>query len=258
MSLTMNTAPDWTKTKTAEVALWVEKEFNIPGFANLLCVRVSTSTRRRASWGGISYKKGACRPFVSLAIWYQLTCSNFTEYRQFANHTVIGNIQNNQKASIAALICHEVAHAIDHYTQVINQVTQVDQLVQAEMSSIQVVNTPLKGHGARWQTIYAILRKQFVNNGVTDVAVKEAGQRRSTQNVQKIEPRKDAIVVKQVKGRSGVLLAAYMTNGKTLAYGRRVPYGTRNIFVMYNLEGEIIKTMENGRGARRWVKENLM
>jgi hypothetical protein len=79
----------------------------------------------------------------------------YTEY--FKDDPVIGNVKGNKYRYIRALICHEFAHAVDFSSSY-----KTPRSV-AFHSSKKLEKEQRRFHAKRWQNIYSILRKKFIN-----------------------------------------------------------------------------------------------
>ena len=77
------------------------------------------------------------------------------EYASIARDSDIGDLVGeltDKRAPVAAILCHEIAHAIDHT----NRYIVID---NRDMGSYE------RGHGKRWQEIYRLLRTNYLSTG---------------------------------------------------------------------------------------------
>lgn len=132
-------------------------QFKLP-----LKVRLSFSTKRNRSWGGVT--SDWQNPKISLAlnkykcrVWENDKCS-FPEYASYAGDRHIGSLFNVtwQKAT-ATLVAHELAHAIQWYVP--------NDVVCKVIGNI--AND--RGHGEYFRAIYRHLRLNLINNVEFDV-----------------------------------------------------------------------------------------
>lgn len=126
-------------------------------------VRCDFNPRRKRSWGGLRRVGGRGNPrvpFMSLVLGRYVgdtAHTTFSEYKRFADDPVIGTFEGkNWEMALACLIAHEIGHCV--------QYTVKDETVLDELGPRK------RGHGDFWQNIYAILRKEFINQHNIPVA----------------------------------------------------------------------------------------
>lgn len=112
------------------------------------------SKRRTTSKGGLSKLDGIWVPFINIAMHnYTQPCHiyRFYEYKSYDEDKVIGGFySNNIEHRIAAVICHEMAHAIQFWRKFYCNLQNV------------------KPHGDDFKKYYAALRQVYVNNELPD------------------------------------------------------------------------------------------
>ena len=82
----------------------------------------------------------------------------FNEYKSIAADPEIGYaVFEDPYGPVAALIAHEIAHAIDYTAG------------RQELEG-RTYGPSGSGHGAKWQAIYRVLRRHYVNNGAYKAA----------------------------------------------------------------------------------------
>ena len=262
VELTTDNAKSWTKAKTLEMARWVEDHFEIEGFASKLILRISTAPSRKRSWGGRKWKGGYQVPYMSLSLRHRLMmmkngASRFQEYALISKHPVIGTIENTTPdVMITALIAHEMAHAIDYCTRGFGSPVELAALVDNKIDlSIANHDGRARGHGARWQAIYAVLRVQFVNNGVTNPVC------RVKDEVAKGRTRKNKVTINTARQYigSGRTAIGYYYNDVIVAVGVSEKFSFR-IWPVDENKARIggVEYLNNGRLARRWVMDNIV
>ena len=138
--------------KTIEVA--EQQKMVEPGFK--VSIEISTSAARKRSWGGSSYRTG---PFIKLAVAQYMGSQNatnnlFHEYRSFASSPVIGSVRGTAEKTLATLVVHEVAHAIQYGVR--------------SGSFHDSVIDDTGSHGVLWKSIYATLRNAIINGDAFD------------------------------------------------------------------------------------------
>ena len=144
----------------AEMQPYVKRVFNFK--YNPSTCRVIVRTTGRCSYGGLERHSTEKIPyfnltFVDLLSYKDDDVGTYCEYEDLAHDTVIGDIDCDWKTWVRALVAHELAHAIDHaccYT------TPTHARKPIRMQDAIANST----HGQRWQHIYRLLRKQFVNS----------------------------------------------------------------------------------------------
>jgi predicted SprT family Zn-dependent metalloprotease len=83
----------------------------------------------------------------------------FKEYEHIESDPEIGTLYaSNWKEYVTAIVCHEIAHCIDHYARINSVSVPVTgtEWPRTEMSQL--------GHEHSWQSIYRFLRNRFVNH----------------------------------------------------------------------------------------------
>jgi len=131
-------------------------------------IKFDFSKRRVSSRGGINKVDGIWMPFISIAMHNYTQPSNiyrFYEYKSYDEDKVIGGFySNNIEHRIIAVICHEMAHAIQFWHTYYNNIQNV------------------KPHGEEFKTYYAALRQVYLNNNLPDQ--KDMGKRyRALKNI---------------------------------------------------------------------------
>ena len=250
----------WTLAKSKEIATWMETKFGINGFAENLEIRISDSPKRRCSWGGI--RRG--NPYISLSI-KSAQSGIFREYTQIGFHPIIGDIIGDWKTYVTALVCHELAHAVDWlYCRSSNFLKDDNKAIGQNIKNKVMPhsstyhlngNRQWKGHELFWQSLYAILRVQFVNNGVTNVHVADTKPKATR------KPANRTIEVDRRRNQRGMVISVYKVNGKRIAYGyvRDLGWGRRDFVIADGSDiNNRLTIIQNGKGARRWIKENIL
>lgn len=112
------------------------------------------SKRRTTSKGGIARLDGIWIPFINIAMHNYTQPTNvyrFYEYKSYDEDKVIGGFySDNIEHRIIAVICHEMAHAIQYWRKYYCDLQNV------------------KPHGEEFKTYYAALRQVFLNNNLPD------------------------------------------------------------------------------------------
>lgn len=89
----------------------------------------------RKCWGGLGHKY---QPQITIKTSYMTKVGNFKEYARIADNDFIGSFYSEKNSDhIMAVVCHEMAHAVDHW------------------------NGVCSSHGENWQKIYRALRTRF-------------------------------------------------------------------------------------------------
>lgn len=83
--------------------------------------------------------------------------SAFAEYRAFQYDREIGTLLCSARDRWRALLCHEVAHVVDHHLAEDTPAA----LAEAMGANPAVPTGKLRGHGHRWQTVYRLFRRQL-------------------------------------------------------------------------------------------------
>jgi hypothetical protein len=98
--------------------------------------RFEVKTKKiRSCWGGLGHKG---QPQITVRTGYMEKTGNFKEYDRIADNDFIGSFYSEKNADhIMAIVCHEIAHAVDHW------------------------NGVYSSHGKPWQKIYKTLRTRF-------------------------------------------------------------------------------------------------
>lgn len=160
---------DWVRAQTMKVAQYAAQTFGYSdAFMEKMKIEISLIPKVKRSHAGRKYDANlGSVPYVQLNFGGWMAFADpetgvlpkpFMEYSHVASDPEIGTLPAGTHWSKAAmaLICHEVAHAVEYWT---------------EASRIQISNefsyySPIgvvRGHGARWQYIYRMLRNYFVN-----------------------------------------------------------------------------------------------
>lgn len=127
-----------------DVAIWVSN--NVESDFRLRLIKLDWTPSRRSSRGGI-YAKG---PGINIAMASAYpTPENylyrFYEYPSYDNDKVIGGfLSKNSFEKTKAIICHEIAHAIQFFSYDKNKIR-------------------CKPHGPIFKKYYTILREEFIN-----------------------------------------------------------------------------------------------
>jgi hypothetical protein len=154
-----------------EMTIFVRKELGLPLFS--VKSRLSMSPRRTRSWGGarrvwmqepVGYVSIQLRRYDP-AVW-GTSRLEYKEYAAINHHKTIGGFKaNDPYLCTAAVIAHEIAHAVEHYCIM----KGADQPVNHPLAGNFVRGSEFKGHGRTWQAIYHILREKFINPNVSAV-----------------------------------------------------------------------------------------
>jgi hypothetical protein len=136
-----------------DMVLYVESAFKV---SFPLQVKLAFDASRKTSNGGISNK--TLKPVISMALSkYILPCiknskrHTYIEYSSFAQDFVIGSFVDTWQKGLAAILAHEIAHAIQFYLPT--------DKVFAVIGRVKVDKT----HGEYFRQIYAHLRRKFIN-----------------------------------------------------------------------------------------------
>lgn len=117
-------------------------------------VKFDFSKRRVTSKGGISKLEGVWVPFINIAMHNYTQPTNvyrFYEYKSYDEDKVIGGFySDNIEHRLKAVLCHEMAHAIQFW--------------RSYYCNLQNV----KPHGEEFKTYYAAIRQVFLNNELPD------------------------------------------------------------------------------------------
>lgn len=264
--LTAENLETWTRAKTMEVVKFAETQLGVVDLTSRLVLKISTKRRARSS-GGIKMIHGRWHPWTSLHVAHFAQPlhtgkpQTFREYPSISKHPIIGDKPDaTAEENITILIVHELAHVIDYYTNPRygfdrDQSKKIDGKLNMSYSWADGRHRATGGHGARWQALYALLRIKFVNNGVTDpkFTVKKQKARKTRKSPQR------RIETQRVSDN----VVRYLHNGKIIAVGRTVKEYWGNHFQIYTATPtgrliDCVKTLDDGRGARRWVLENLI
>jgi hypothetical protein len=256
LELTADNIDVWAKAKIAEVARWIDTEFNMSDFSSSLYVVASLGTRRSCSWGGVKFckKSRRCIPRISLGLHYFRFNTSFREYKAFRKHPIIGSISNDHAATVTALIVHELAHAIDHYRRYSESDPRAAVAYISASRHVSDMSDKFHpdGHGIEWQTIYAAMRERFVNHAVTNPIVEEAVV--APKKTYKPRDMTGKVVSHKVRGAHDGRIA-YLVDGIVVAIGiKDGSYG----FSIYNRFGTPVMMLDDGRKARGWIKKNLV
>lgn len=165
---------------------WVDS-----GFAVRL--RYNQSPKIRTSRGGIRFQNHKLEAWVSLALAefckrkfldtaMQNVTPKYCEYAHIKADPTIGEFRHSDwRMHLGALIAHEVAHAIDHYDQYTRKVITVpEHAMKKAHSTVPIKPKARRGHAARWQYIYAKLRREFVNDGYCATLFQDSEASKST------------------------------------------------------------------------------
>lgn len=117
-------------------------------------VKFDFSKNRVRSRGGIATFNGVWMPFISIAMHNYTQPTNvyrFYEYKSYDEDKVIGGFySDNIEHRLKAVLCHEMAHAIQFWRKYYCNLQNV------------------KPHGEEFKTYYAALRQVFLNNELPD------------------------------------------------------------------------------------------
>ena len=241
----------WSAAKTSEVADFIVKKFDLPKFKEELHTNFSISQGRRRNWGGIKFKHGNAIPKMSLSLFNRHLTTTFNEYASFAHLPEIGTVKGTTREVVTALICHELAHAVDYYARnsYYANLDNVEKVAYAEYTPRSTRMKASGGHGDRWQAIYAILRRQFVNNGVSEPTIVEKKSKRKSPKRQ--------IEVKRVTNIYNEVKSIYFYNDKRIGYGERWVGGFL-LTIIENGKPAYRENLPNGRGARKFLLEQVV
>lgn len=121
------------------------------------------SSRRTTSKGGVSKIDGVWVPFINIAMHsyvYPTNVYRFYEYKSYDEDKVIGGFySDNMEHRVTAVICHEMAHAIQFWRKF--------------YCNLQTI----KPHGDDFKKYYAILRQVYLNNDLPDQQIMGARYR---------------------------------------------------------------------------------
>lgn len=154
MELAVAQVTDFSNKLIEKMVKFIQKKYKAHRFE----VRVHNdfSKRRTTCWGGVRNGNN----FVSLALLQYAKAAdagktaNFIEYDHIARKAEIGSLKDvSWKHAVAALIAHEMAHAVQHGS-----------VSFSARSAHAAVKHDDSAHGLFWQTIYTELRNEFVNN----------------------------------------------------------------------------------------------
>jgi hypothetical protein len=96
------------------------------------------------------------------------TLYNFNEYSSFAHSNVIGSCQGSARLVFEALLCHELAHAIQYWARSTRTPLNKPSQNTAGLSR-SALNPP---HGQGFREIYRALRLSLINNQPSYSALK--------------------------------------------------------------------------------------
>lgn len=117
-------------------------------------IKFDFSKHRTRSKGGIGQLNGIWVPFINIAMYNYIQPSSiyrFYEYKSYDEDKVIGGFySNNNEHRLTAVICHEMAHAIQFWRKY--------------YCNLQTV----KPHGEDFKQYYAALRQVYLNNDLPD------------------------------------------------------------------------------------------
>ena len=112
-------------------------------------VKLDFSKSRTTSKGGVVKFDGVWMPFINVAMHNYTQATNvyrFYEYKSYDEDKIIGGFySDNIEHRIKAVLCHEMAHAIQFWHKYYNNIQNV------------------KPHGEEFKTYYAALRQVFLN-----------------------------------------------------------------------------------------------
>jgi hypothetical protein len=152
----------WVEAKVAEIVSQVPSIF--PEISQLFVERfelkiISTCSvvkkRGMRPHGGT---KANGSPFVQMEILRYKDCeyTSHIEYAHIAADPEIGKMDRvHWTKSVAAMVCHEIAHAIEYWFE--------SRTLKPQTSFAYYSPGRISGHGSKWQSIYRILRNRFVN-----------------------------------------------------------------------------------------------
>lgn len=150
--------------------------FALPqNFKRDMKTRFNVNSSRGRSHAGYSRSKEGnkivVRPYIYLFMGGHRFNSEepkkFLEYNAIANDPEIGSVENvNWSVALATLIAHEVAHMIVEFNKS-TEVGSIDVPLNYEAKLESRANSVFnRGHGAKWQYVYRILRRKFINKNL--------------------------------------------------------------------------------------------
>lgn len=166
----------------AKMNTFAQVHYNTPHFD--LIPKISFGESRTHSWGGARHGK----PFISLSCKRYLNAAksysnmDFIEYSSIKGNHFIGELKNvSWQYALAALIAHEMAHAIQHYPD-----SKENVKVKFGWSDMDSRNVLFKGHDVFWQKIYKDLRCEFVNGKEQELIQLSENLKAQTQPAQEV------------------------------------------------------------------------
>lgn len=247
-------------TMLHEVLEWCDDYFDLDMQKT---IKINMSERSCRSRGGI---KGCLnnnsvhrfRPWISIHTGGNYM-KGFREYASISKHPEIGNFSGNQDQSIMCLIVHEVAHVIDYYTmdkwcKTNDAHLRVDSLLPTDFTDWSNGNHSKNGgHGARWQRIYGLLRRQFVNGKIVKIEAKATPVK--VELPKKAKPQKVKALVTSHHRANGREYSTYRYHGEIVAIG----FKRNGVYTIFNATKDgklqdIIAEMSDGRRAKGFMR----
>jgi len=180
----------------------------------------------------------------------------FTEYEHIRTDPVIGHFNGHWTKDLMGTLAHEVAHMVEHgivpwgewYKKGVSENSFTENFNWVPEEHIKnhnpkVGKKTIKGHGIAFQTIYAILREEFVNGheSFQMPALEEVKVRKSKWTV----------------NRRGALARYYlnMKDGSVIHAGHIRTHRTG--YSVYSRDGEFIENQDTISGARLILEEDI-
>lgn len=180
---------EFTQRVFEEMVSHARQKYSIPEFDPKL--KVCFRKTRVYSWGGMV--DGV--PYLNLSAYNILwmvpegpNCTRkYREYKFLLSQPDIGEFKGTWKKWMAALVAHEIGHAVQFYADEHPHIyTLFDPKVAAD----------LRPHGKFWQAIYRDFRITFVNTSRFDMNYTVVPERKSS----KVQQRKFLVKAKEKKG----------------------------------------------------------
>ena len=255
----------YPKSKTVvmlrEVLAWCDQYFDLD-MTSTIKMRV-TENKFRSRGGVKGWMNGDTihkfRPWISINTGGNYN-GKFREYASIAKHPEIGTFEGTHDQVIMCLIVHEVAHVIDYFTNkrwCLNDSVhnRVDSLLPSDFNHWANGNHKKHGgHGARWQRIYGLLRRQFVNGKIVKIEAKATPV--------KVELPKKAPKPQKVRAlttghhrANGREYSTYRYHGEIVAIG----FKRNGVYTIFNATPEgklqdVIAEMSDGRRAKGFMR----
>lgn len=172
---------NFIKEQAANVYEYAKSVYGTKYLDDKLQVNINNHYHNYMSIGGVTKR---LKPFITVNYLWRLRYSDQIEWMSYRKDKDIGSFRTKSfKKRMMALICHEIAHAIQHqlvWKNVGGYVTiPKGQYYGNDDFSVEIntiyENTSFGrtksgfaklGHGPLWQSIYRVLRKEFVNGKI--------------------------------------------------------------------------------------------